>query len=283
MPLKKRTLEAQIILDPQLKFPSGSGEIQITTDAAMEFEIIKDGMDSLDSVKAVFYNLSEDTMHTLTSLVFKKFAIYANQLTLLAGYDDVKAVVFKGIISRGIARYGNDRVLTLEAMAAYGSYMSYAPPKSYNGSTKIQSIMQEICSQEKLQFKDEQTPARFVNDQVLTGSPVDRLFKMARAANFIYSLSDGIFTIADKIKKDGKQVIVISSETGLLGWPEIDDSGIKFKCLFNPAIQNGAYVKIESSVKWANDTWRIYAITQKLQNFGNDFYIEVMANHLQGT
>lgn len=278
--LKKRVLEAQITLDPKLSFGSGANRVVIT-DAAMEFEITKDGMDSLDSVKAVFYNLSEETMHTLTSLTYKAFAIYSNQMVLLAGYDDVKAVVFKGIISRGIARYGNDRVLTLEGMASYGSYKAYVPPKAYNGSAKIQDLMAEICSQEKIEFKDVKTPARFVNDQILTGSNIERLFRLAKAANFIYALSDNVFTITDKIQTGSDRYVEISPDNGLLGWPEIDDMGIKFRCLFNPSLQNGVFVKLKSGVRWANAIWRIYAMTIKLQSYGSDFVIEAMANYVK--
>jgi hypothetical protein len=67
-----------------------------------------------------------------------------------------------------------------------------------------------------------------------------------------------------KARKSVVAVPLISPQTGLIGYPLFNSSGVTFDCLYNPTILLGGQVKIQSSIPQANDVWTVTSLSHQL-------------------
>lgn len=212
------------------------------------------------------YGMTPSQVNQLSSYGDKAFAERNNVVTLSAGDDATgSSVVFRGTMQEAIADYAGmpDVVFTVYALTAHKIALKPAPPTSYRGGVDVAVIMQGIASHLGLQFENSGVNGIILSNPYLPGTLKDQMDSAARAANIeAHIINDRVLAIWPKLQARGDQVPLVSPGTGMIGYPAFNSMGIIVTTVFNPSINFGNAIQVESSLKPACGRW----ICNKLQH-----------------
>jgi hypothetical protein len=210
------------------------------------------------------FGMKQADMNQLTVLSFGVKAIVRNTIKVEAD----GATVFEGDILNAWADYQSapDVPMLIDAQSAFFAQVAPTAPASVNGSADVAVMLQSIAIKMGLTFENNGVTARLGNPY-LPGTLVDQAKAIAKAASVDLYIDRGIMAICPKggPRKAG-EVPLISPATGLLGYPTFDRMGVTFGCIFNPAIQFGGRVQVDTQVVQARGTWKVTGLTHTLES-----------------
>jgi hypothetical protein len=214
------------------------------------FRVLADDQERPNTAEIRIYNLSTDTLKRITG----KSPVEYSRVVLQAGYEDGGSfgVIFDGTIKQ--FRYGRESSTDtyLDILAADGD-MEYnfgvCNMTLAAGSTKAERV-QAIAGQMGL------SAAAVPNTLDSTGGTLPRgkvLWGMARqhmrcaAAGATWSIQNGKVQV---VPLDGYlpgEAVVLNAQTGLIGFPEQTEQGVKARCLLNPRLRVAGLVQINNT------------------------------------
>lgn len=218
------------------------------------------------------YGLTPSLMNQLSALNQAFTVIRNNTITINAG-DDVNgmSMVFQGLISMAQIDLSESPASALNILA-YTS-MQYAlkkaPASSYKGTVRVSDILRDMATKMGIAFED-----TWGIDTTLSSPYFDNtLYVQARDAvehaGIEWNACEGnTLAIWPKGKSRKKDAEVISSKTGMVGYPGYDNQygGITVTTEFNPRLIIGGPVKVESELMVANGNWYTYDISHDLES-----------------
>lgn len=225
------------------------------------------------------YGLTPSLMNQLSSLNAADMNTRMNQVTVLAG-DDISgmAVAFQGqmILGQQTLNTAPETSLLVVGQAGYLAAVQLMPPTSYGGTADIGVIMSNIAAAAGWQFENHGVSLQLATPY-LWGSPYDQIRSCHRAlgGKFEYTVDDGkpqTLAIWPEGGTNGTLVPLISTETGLVGYPDYSTSlnGLDVKTIFNPQLKVGGAVKIQVATDCpmivANGVWKVYDIQHDLES-----------------
>ena len=248
-------------------FSNGSNSVSLTG-LRTEVTIDKDGHPSKNASKIKIFGMLEDDMNKLTTVAFKALAVKKNFIQVLAGdAENGMSVAFQGEITGAFANYKSPPNLVFQIEAMEGFYPSIKPcaPKSYKGGVAVATVMSSLASQMEVAFENNGVTAQ-VHSPYLTGSAMNQASMLAAAANIEFGVDNGTMFIAPRgaARKNTQVVPLISAETGMKEYPTFDKKGIKVETLYNPSVQLGGLIKVQSVVAVACGTWRVNGLKHHL-------------------
>lgn len=138
------------------------------------------------------------------------------------------------------------------------------PPSSYPGSVSVATVIQSLATAAGLGFQNFGVTAQ-INTPYLHGSAWDQAKQIAEATQTALVYQDQQFVIWPlSAGNNPTQIPLISPDTGLIGYPAFTDTGLVLTTLYNPQIQFGAFVKVQSSLQRACGTWQVFNVTHEL-------------------
>lgn len=233
------------------------------------------------------YGMALDVMQQLTILNQIGFdSAKLNQIVVSVGDDDTGlSVAFVGIINEAWIVGQSSPDIEFHVVATSGHLDKIRPvkPTSYNGSIDVATIIAGIGEQ--------MTPPRAlensgVNVQLsnpyFPGTLIDQL-RAAAQASYIHCILESNAVKGDIIAiwpldkpRNGAQVVV-SSETGMVGYPSFSGNAIQFTTLYNPTFVYGCFVEVRSVLFPAPKRMIIASITHNLESetVGGAWFTEV--------
>jgi len=224
------------------------------------------------------YGLSKNVMDAVTTLRLDNAAQvpdgstraqFKNSIAIEAGDDESDyTLVFTGNIITAMGDYANlpDVYLDIVAQAAYEQQIANLKPNSYQGSRDAADILADIAAQAGWETEFHDLAGKPLTDQYLTGSAKSQAEKIAQAAGFDLLFENNTMVAMRSGGTRTGQIPLLSSETGLVGYPSFDYVGVQFKCLFNPTIRMYGQIQIDSDLSRANGTWRVSALQYELDS-----------------
>jgi hypothetical protein len=192
-------------------------------------------------------NLSNDTMNQ----TFKEYA----KVELKAGYPGRSGVIFKGQvmqIRKGKEPNGVDKYFDVLATSNHQAYGFAMVNKTLKAGWTQKDVVDEALKAMK-QFGVEEGHIAELGSKksnkatTLFGHAREILRDAAFATGTSWSIQDEKFQM---LKPDGYlpgDVVVLNSDTGMIGLPEQNLKGIVVKSLLNPEFHYGGRVKIDQS------------------------------------
>jgi len=109
--------------------------------------------------------------------------------------------------------------------------------------------------------------SHILTDTSLNGSNLEKIEKLAYMCDFDLYVEQGLIVICKKgTARPVKIPIVTPKNRTLDGYPEPDQRGISFNCLYDPMIKFGGIITIKDSlIEIANADWRIYGLVSTLE------------------
>lgn len=240
----------QYIRKCKLVVSAGGSGLDLST-LRIVFKVRKEDAETPNTAEIRVYNLAEDTANRIK----KEF----DHVTLEAGYESNNGVIFDGNIKQVLRgrESGTDTFVDIIAGDGDEAYNYATVNKTLAaGSTQKQQI--DVAAGEMgskgvergytAQMQDKPLP----RGKAMYGMARDYLRRSAQTTETTWSVQDGKLQFVKLTETLPGQAVVLTSKTGLIGSPEMDDEGMRVQCLLNPMLKIGGKVKIdEGSIQQA--------------------------------
>lgn len=176
-------------------------------------------------------------------------------------------VVYKGTMAQAWADFQSapEVVLNVMAFSAFDAAVTPVGASSYVGSVDAANIMADLAKLMGLAFENNGVSVMLSNPY-FPGTALAQSDACAQAAGIRYTIDRGVLAIWPKKSVRAGEVVLVSPETGMVGYPIFSDSGVVINSLFIPNIRNGAQIKVESSLTPACGTWNVRGVVHTLES-----------------
>ena len=212
-------------------------------------------------------------------------------VNLRAGYEDAMGLLFRGDLSEAFSeREGPDWVTTIRSGDGLDSLQSSRISRSFKAGTPIVDILKDISKSlginigdaisflEKRDFSS--SDKRLLNGAALSGSAHNELDKWLKSVGLESSVQDGSLQVLVSGQALERTAVLLSSETGLIGSPEVSSKGIlRARSLLNHELFPGRKIKVESK-EIKEPHFRIVRVIFSGETFAQDWYIDIEAESL---
>lgn len=233
------------------------------------------------------WGMTLDLMNKLTVLNKLRFEQQRyNSIVITAG--DSKsgvAMCFGGTIREAWAdgRQPPDVMFHVSADSAMFELSKPVPPISFNGSVDAALVLNGIAGQMGMGLENNGVTATLKNPY-WPSSLKSQLEKVCEAANCEYTIDTVGNVLAVWPKGQGRSgaSIKVAPDTGLVGYPSFTQSGIQLTMLYNPSIDFGRSIDVESQFTPANGKWTVVALNHRLdcQVPGGQWFTDIECSFL---
>lgn len=262
MSFTEKRIETRIKLNIG-KYKSGDN-VKIITGLPTEVNVNQAGFPSLDQAKISIFGINQADLESLTFLSFKTLYYNRNEIEVYAGDDEGMSLVFQGDIINSKPDYNGapDVPLVIDAISGYYQGLSAVPPYTFKGSIPTSTIIEQLCAEMDYAFVNEGETKQAVNPY-LKGSPIQKIRQLAKSYNLDVNITGKTVTLR---KSDGSRKIIaaINKDSGLIGYPEFTNMGIKLRCEFMPELKIGDEIEVKSIVPKASGRWQIFSLNHSI-------------------
>lgn len=274
MSFTRKRIDLTITLGTGQFGDSGSNVVTLTglrVHAAMQ----EFGGDAMPQAQLRVFGLPLDMVNQLTTIGPINAAImYRNSVLVAAGDDETgMQTVYSGSIWQAWGEYQGMPDTPLNIIAAGGLSAALKPVDalSFVGPTDVAQIMQTLSTTMGLAFENNGVSV-ILSNPYLPGTALQQVRACARAADINFAIDRGTLAIwpkrstPDQPAARGGDVPLISTATGLVGYPTFSSNGLGLTTLYTPQIKRGGKVQVESSLAVANGTWVVSQLQHSLQS-----------------
>lgn len=222
-------------------------------------DIDKAGGAQMSELRAKIYGVPQSDMNSICTLQWKPDTQLKNKVQVYAIDGPQETMIYSGMLINAWGDYQGmpDVFLMLQAQMAYDTQLTPSPPISFNGQTDAAAVMQQIASGMGFTFENNGVNVQ-LSDIYLPGTLMQQAKALARHAGIQMFLDDPVLAICPaNAPRNVTQIPLISSASGMVGYPTFDAVGVNFRCLFNPAVKFGAPFQLQSDLPQA--TGQFYA------------------------
>jgi hypothetical protein len=241
-------MTAQYIRQVSLVVGSETSVIDLS-EMQIKFEVLRGDAQTPNTCSARVYNLSAQTANRLKSGEF-------TAIVLKGGYQDNFGVIFQGTVK--YVYFGHETSISsyVDIVAADGdeAYQYATVNLSLAAGSKPQdhlNVALKSMAEYDVQFDTgighKLTGNNLPRGKVFYGMARDVLRQTAADQGMTWSIQDGSLNMILQTSYRPGDAVVLTSATGLIGFPEQTQNGIHVKCLLNPAIKIGGLIKIDNA------------------------------------
>lgn len=215
------------------------------------------------------WGLSLDLMHRLT--VNRQFFLQKrkpHRLIVEAGDDDLTSVCFRGGIFEAWVDASQPPDVSFIITAASGLVDLATPvqPTSFKGSVSAALVLTKLAEQMGYTVENSGVSGMLQNPYK-PGSLRAQIEGVCRdvGCDYVIDESHQVVAIWPKDSARGGKVVQMSKKTGMVGYPSFSQAGVRMTSLYNPEIEFGRRLQVESQLQAANGTWKVYGLAHRLE------------------
>lgn len=284
----------------QIQTPSGDKEIR---NIGMKFRINRKMSETGSDARISIANLAREDIEYLTTYM----SPYVDQskrkkINVFAGYESTGVgLIFSGDIYSALPNGLPDTWLNIEARTNYYNQQNIISYSTTAATTK--QIAENYAAQSGLQLVWNSTSQKVIDSFNYSGAKAKMLTALNKMDDFIIFIDNGLLKVMDKISEPPAQgepaihstlspstqtradvsttkktgyVKYINQNSGLVGLPQPDEYGVKFKVLLDPAINLGDWIYLESKrLPIVNGYYQVYELTYDGATREPQFYCEI--------
>lgn len=232
-------------------------------------DVQKGGGQMMSSCTLRIFGLSQSLMAQLTTLAFLALSYTKNVIKIEAVDGDKVDLVYIGAIINAWGDYSTmpDVSLYIETQTGFFDQVKISEPLAFKGVANVADLMQTLANKIGVAFENNNVVSKIQNPNY-NGTIIDQLRNLAQDTQTEFYLDDTVLAICPKgiARTKTKIIPIISSETGLIGYPSFDKVGVTFRVLFNAAIRFGGQIEMRSEIPQANGTWQVVSINHNLES-----------------
>ena len=230
-------------------------------------EIDNGGGAQTATLRAKIYGVSQSDMLSITTLQWLHNSTTYNTIDVFAVDGSTQTLVFTGMIVNAWGDYANvpDVFLNIQANHTYEDALLPATCRSYPGLIPVTQIMQDIANAMGLNFESNGVTT-LIRDEYLSGTNRLQAQQLAHDAGLglFFDLNTLAITSSPTTPRLDYTPPLVSSQTGMIGYPTLDVFGVWFQTIFNPSIVFGKTVTLQTNVPQAAGRWFVTNIQHKL-------------------
>lgn len=213
----------------------------------VKFTIDKSLRGPPNTASVYIYNLSETTS--------KKIKDEFDDVMIEAGYAANPRIIFRGDIklpSPFHYKEGSDWITEIQAADGDRDYSTSLVNTTIKAGSSAEEAVAKILDSMPRTKRGAVSVSgyRYIRGRVLSGRARQVLDTIAADNGAAWSIQDGFLDIVQADAVLPVEAIIVNSETGMLGAPEISGKGIKVKMLLNPQVRvNGTIVLQNENIK----------------------------------
>jgi hypothetical protein len=272
MTFAKRTLSFTFQLGQGAFGNDGQFDTLTVTGLRAQVEITKVTGQAMGTANARIFGMTRSQLAQLSALNKGTMLSRNNKLSIAASTDETNqqlSTIFQGEISLGqIDMAGTpDSALVILSYASLFNATQPAKPTSYPGSADVATIMETLANQMGYHFENDLDAPITLETPYLPGTLRDQAQRVVDAANINWVIDNGILAIWNKAGSRNGSVPLISPKTGLIDYPTYAAGvGIGINMQFNPFLNMGEVVEVQSSLTFANGRWVIFNLEHSLES-----------------
>ena len=233
-------------------------------------EVQKAGGQMMSTSTVRIYGLAQELMNQLTTLAFKAMSYVKNTIDIIVIDGDQQVLIFRGQIINAWGDYSGmpDVCLYIETQTGYFQQVELGNPLAYKGVANVSDLMSVLAGRLGIPLENNNVTAKISNPNY-PGSTIDQIRNLASDTKTDFYLDDTVLAICPRgltRKPQTASAPLISSQSGLIGYPTFDKVGITFSTLFNPSIKFGGQIIMESDIPQANGLWQVCSMVHKLES-----------------
>jgi hypothetical protein len=201
-----------------------------------------------------------------------------NSVLVEAGtFGGSMSAAFKGTIMGAFIETANapDVYFHVTAFGGFDAGMQTAQPTSLPGGQDVAKIMSALAQRAGLDFENSNVKVQIASPY-LWGTPRQQIIQLADAAGIDWHIEHDTLVIVPRNAARTGDVVLISSDTGMIGYPRRTATGVDFTTLYNPAVKLNGKVKIQTKpvttlggqttglLNLGDGTWRVSSLNHYL-------------------
>lgn len=241
-------------------FANGSNVVMIPPGLQASLRMLNAAVYSMPHAQTTIWGLPQSIMNELSTLGMIVNLQPANFINIFATDESgAPSLVFKGAIKEALPDYNRQPEAPIWVDAYSGLDIAVAGAQPSGGTLVSDAVvlLKQLCDAAGYNFEPGVVSGVSLGNQYLYGSPRDQILTILQAIQ--YRQITGAFvennTVALWPTKSarGGQVPLVDAGTPaspgtLIGYPSYTNSGISFRCLYNPLIRLGAQVQVKTSL-----------------------------------
>ncbi len=231
------------------------------------------GTQASASLQLQIWGMTLEQMNRFSSVGSQMIAINKPTVTVLAGDVGGKmSNVFEGTIFRSFMDFSAIPDVALVVSAITGMYQKAVPgaARHFAGAYNAEDIIQGLAKGIGFHFVNEGSAHAVIRDEYLYGSPIQQIEKVAHDACLPIEIAHDTVTIWPNDGYRDNEIIPLSSETGLVGYPSYYEAGFIVKSEFNPQFEYGRRIQLSSVIPKSNGVWPAQSVTHELSTQQED-------------
>jgi hypothetical protein len=266
---KKRLRVTLILADSaNISFTSTGDNTLILTDNRISARVQSNARQATQ-MNLKIWGMTLADMDAMTAAWIDPNAIRNNIVILEADGGDGFRPVFTGTIleAQPDFRSAPDVPFQILATIRYFQQIQVVEPLSYKGDVDIAVLGRYLAQQLGMNYDQSPNVKATLTDPYFPGSLWTQLNNVCKAARVDYYFQGDKLVFAPISEAfDTKPAVVLSPDTGLLGYPVYTRRGLNVMAIFDPAFLCGTAIEIRDSlVKGANGRWYPYSIDHALE------------------
>jgi hypothetical protein len=274
MSFTKKRIDVTVTLGTGQFGDSGSNTVTLSG-LRVHAGIQEFGGDAMPQAQLRVFGLPIDMVNQLTTIGTINAAIMYRNSVLVAAGDDESGMqtVYSGSIWQAWGEFQGMPEAPLNITAAGGLAAALKPVDalSFVGSTDVAQIMQTLATTMGFAFENNGVNVQLSNPY-FPGTALQQARTCARAADINFAIDRGTLAIwpktstPDQPAARGGDAPLISTATGMVGYPAFSSNGLGLTTLYSPQIKRGGMVQVKSSLAVANGTWVVSQLQHSLQS-----------------
>ena len=244
----------------------GGGTEKVINGLPCEVKVKKTGGDEKPSCNVSIGGMAYNDMEQLTTLAFRPLQTRKNLIAIYAGdTENGLSQVFTGEITSAAADFNVAPDVRFEIEAITGYYPSLKPagPQTIAGDASVADIVEQQATEMGYAFENGGVTTRLHNT-ILNGTPMQKAKAAARQAGATLLVDDNTLVLLPPGKERKGTTVLLSDNSGMIGYPTLSSDGISVDALYNPAFKIGGLIEVKSIVPKASGTWRITKLEHTL-------------------
>jgi len=273
--LPKRIINVQIGNGEGTALSIGTSENNSTY---IQMEIMKNISSKVNEGVVRMFNLSDSTENQIREK--------GKRVRVFAGYNGKPILIHDGEITRVDRDPDEESLNRITSVSLAGKLIQISQSifnKSYSGQVAVKQIVQDAIPTFGLDYADiEQIPDNeFLNDYSFTGKTSDLLDEILDPIKIQWFENDNFirFSAREKTPETRESVVLLNSNTGLIGSASITEKGAKFTSRLNGRITLNSQIKIESNL--VNGVYKVIQTLNSGDNRSGKFTTEGIVTNIE--
>ena len=229
------------------------------------------------------YGMTLSQMNSATVLATETNKIGKNFIKVQAGDSSGMSLLYSGTILTGWADMKGmpETCFRISAFAGASEAVAPATPTSIQGSGDAAQISRQFSQNMALGFEDAGVKVK-LSKPYFSGSYRTQMQTLAEHGGFQWCIDKDTLIICPNGQTRNGGPVMISPQTGMVGYPAFNQAGIDITTLFNPALKIFGKIQVQSQITPANGIWTIYNLAHDLESITprGHWFTEIQAERI---